>query len=489
METITKAKFIKGSLWKILETLSLKGVTFIVSIILSRLVMPEEFGLLGLTTIFLSFAGIFVEGGFGTALVRKKELDDKDYTSVLVTSFAIAVFFYIVFFFCAPLIANFYKEESLVLLIRIVSLSLFISATGSVRSAVIYREMRFRFLCICNFVSSLISGALGVFFAYKGLGVWALVIQQLSSTFISMVIMFWKLDIHFKWNFSFTRLKEIFSFSSGIILSSLLSFAGGKVYDAVIGKKYSVADLAYYGKGVTLPEQVSLYTFSSISNVLLPTLSSYQDDISTVKRITRKVSRMTAFLVFPMMAGLILVSYELIVILFTDVWLPAVPMMKAWSVYYLATPFTLMNVQVFLALGHSYTRIKVELTRMAMLLLSVAICLTVFNFSIVAFAWTGAVIMIISTMQTAYEAKKLIDYRLKEIFSDLVKPAVAASIMFVVSEITYRLVIVPLTDSLWISLIAKVFLGCGLYFILSRLLKIDELNEVLNTVKGLLKRK
>lgn len=489
METITKEKFINSSLWKIFETLSLKGVTFIVSIVLARLVAPEEFGLLGLTTIFLSIGNIFVDGGFGTALIRKKEeLDNKDYTSVLVTSFAVAFLFYIIFYLCAPAIAEFYKEEELVLLIRVVSLTLFISATSSVRSAVIYRGMQFKFLCFCNFFSSLISGGLGIFFAYRGLGVWALVIQQLSGAILSMIIMFIKLDIHFKWDFSWLRLKEIFSFSSGLILSSFISFVSGKIYDMVIGKKFSVEDLAYYGKGVALPEQISLYTFSSIANVLLPTLSSYQDKLDIFKRISRKVSRMTAFLIFPMMVGLMLVAKEIMVILFTDVWLPAVPMMKAWSFYYLAAPFTFLNSQIYVSLGHSFTKVKIDICRIVMLVASVFICLNMFEASILGFAWMGAFITLFSTIQTAYEVNKLIKYGFREIVADLYKPTIATIIMGVVTGLLYSFVIMPLNSGLWVGLISKVLIGVIVYYIASKILKIEELDEIFDTLKRLIKR-
>ena len=361
MNKITKRQFVTGSLWKITETVASKGVSFIVSLLLARILLPSDYGIIAITTIFTSLSDVLIDGGFSTTLIRKKQVDKLDYNCVLLASFGIASVLYIVLFFSAPFISNYYGEELLIPVLRVIGLMLFIQAFSATRNAIIHREMRFKLLFYCNMIGSIVSGVLGIIAAITGLGVWALVIQQLSQQIIVTILLFSNLHWKLEWKFEVNRFKEIFKFSTGVMGASLLSYAGSSLYNLVIGKKYSVTDLGYSDKGSQLPMQISLYTFSAMSSVLLPTLSSHQDELKIFKRILRKVIRMTAFIVFPLMIGMATMSKEIIVVLLTEKWIPAVPIMQFSCVYYAATPFMLINVQAFYALGHGFLSIKLDM--------------------------------------------------------------------------------------------------------------------------------
>lgn len=478
MEKVTKKQFASGAVWKIIEQISAKGISFIVSLILARLLDPSDYGIIAITTIFTNLSDVLIDGGFSTTLIRKKNVDENDYSCVFMASISIAIGLYAVLFFAAPFISNYYNEPILVSVLRIIGLVLFIQAFSSTRNAVIHRNMQFKLLFYCNMIGSIISGVLGVIAAFCGLGVWALVIQQLSQQAIVTILLFAKLHWKFKWNFQRDRFKEIFSFSIGVMGASLLNYLGTSLYNLIIGKRYSVTELGYYDKGSQLPMQVSLYTFSAMSSVLLPTLSSYQDDLVTFKRILRKVVNMTSYIVFPMMIGMMVVSEELIVVLLTDKWLPALFIMKFACIYYIATPFMLINIQVFYALGHSFLRMKTEIIRLIMLISGLFIFSFGFNCNISQLALVGAIIAVISSLVTFFEVRKLIQYSFREGIIDIMKPFAASVFMGIVIYLFGNLMSNAGFDSYFLSLIVKVIVGVFIYLMLSIVLKMDAYQEI-----------
>lgn len=483
---ITKKQFVNGASWKIMGDFSVKGITFLVSVVLMRLLSAEDYGLIALTNVFTSLSDIMIEGGFSTALIRKDKVDSLDYGCVLSVSGLISIVLYMILFLVAPFAAQYYHQPLLISVLRVVGLSLFLQVIASIRTAVVNRNFQFRLLSVCNTAGSIISGTMGIAAAYMGMGVWALVIQRLSQIVISNVLLFLKVKVKIKLSLEKERLKEIFRFSIGVVSSSLLNYVGGSAYSIVIGKRYSVSDLGYYDKGSQLPMQLSLYTFGSMSSVLLPTLASYQNDLGRVKEICRKVMRMTAYLIFPMMIGLLLTSTEITVMLFTEKWLPSVPMMKSFCIYYLATPFMLINVQVFFALGHSFLRVKTEVIRLIMMAVGLIVVAFILKMDVNAVALTMAVVAVLSAIVTFMETRKLIAYTWSEVLQDIWK-AVSATVIMGSAITGVQLLMTrffPSVTGYLIPLGLKVLLGVGLYFLISKWMKIHELNEILDMISG-----
>ena len=483
---VTKKQFVSGSVWKIIEQFLTKGISLITSAILARILLPEDYGLIALTTVFTNLSDVLIDGGFSTTLIRKEHVDDSDYACVFSISSSISLVLYLVLFFAAPAIANYYVEPNLIPVLRVIGLTFFIQAFASTRNAVVNRNMQFKFLFYCNAISSIISGALGIAAAYFGLGVWALVIQRLSQQALLTILLFIKIHFKLSWKFSLTKLKEMMKFSLGVVGSSFLNYLGGNVYSAVIGKAYSVTDLGYYDKGGQLPMQMSLYTFGAMSNVLLPTISSCQSDLERVKAIIRKVVSMTSFLIMPMMVGMVFVSKELMVLLFTDKWLPAVPIMQYTCLYYLATPFMLINVQVFFALGESQLRVKTELIRLSLNIMGLIVFGLVLGCSMNDLALVSALVAVISALVTFVEAQKLINYKWKELILDMIKPLIASAIMAAWIFIINYFVLPEMGTVL--SLICKVVTGVIVYWLFSVILHIDGYREVIGMLRGLLKK-
>lgn len=481
MKQVSKKQFTSSAFWKIVESFSSKGITMVVSIVQARLLMPQDYGVIALTTIFLNLSDILIDGGFSTTLIRKKEVDDVDYSCVLTVSFSIAGILYVVFLSIAPFVANYYGEPLFSPVLRVLGLTVFIQAFTATRTAIVNRDMQFKFLCYCNIAASIISGIAGIAAAYIGLGVWAIVIQRLMQNALITGLLFIKVKFKIKWEVKLERLKEIIRFSVGVVSASLLYFVANNMYSAVIGKRYSLTDLGYYSKGYQLPEQFSLYTFSAVSGVLLPTISSYQDDISRVKHIIRKVTAFSTYVIFPLMAGMMLTSEELIVLLLTEKWKAAAPIMIGASIYYIGMPFTLMNSQIYYALGHSFMKLKVEIIRFVMMAIGLFVGSFMFDCSISQLAIIGGIIMLIAAVISAYEAGKMLDYAFKEMVLDIVKPVLCTGAMAIAVSVVGILIkkfgvvgtIIPLT--------AKTIVGVLVYLLTSIICKADGYYEIKNS--------
>lgn len=489
MKQVSKKQFTSSAFWKIAESFSSKGITMVVSIVLARILMPQDYGVIALTTIFLNLSDILIDGGFSTTLIRKKDVDDCDFSCVLTVSFLIAALLYIIFFCISPFVASYYEEPLFSPVLRVLGLTVFIQAFTATRTALVNRNMQFKFLCYCNIAASIISGITGIAAAYAGLGVWAIVIQRLLQNTLLTALLFIKVKFKIKWQVRVDRLTEIVKFSIGVVSASLLYFVANNMYGAVIGKRYSITDLGYYSKGNQLPEQISLYTFSAVSGVLLPTISSYQDDVERVKHIIRKITSFSTYIIFPLMVGMILTSEELIVLLLSEKWRAAAPVMIGSCIYYIGMPFTLMNSQIYYALGHSYMKLKIELIRFALMIIGLVLGSFVFNCSISELAIIGGVIMLIAAIISAYEAGKMLHYGFSEMLKDIIKPILCTGIMSVcVLLINHVLTSFGIGGEL-ISLMLKIIVGVIAYLITSIIMKADGLYEVKNVVFGLLKWK
>lgn len=462
---ITKSQFISGSFWKILERFFAKGISMIVSVILSRLLMPSDYGLIALTAVFTNFSDILIDAGFSTALIRKEDADEYDYGSAFTISFVIAAVLYAIFYFLAPYAAGYYDEPRLAVLLRVMSLIVFVQAFSSTRNAVVNRNMQFKLLMKCSMASAAISGAAGIGAALSGMGVWALVIQRLlSQVLLTLFLMSgvkWRIKYKMKWE----RVKEFLGFSSGVAGSSLLNYFGGSLYGIVIAKGYSVSDLGFYDKGSQLPEQMSLNIFGSMTSVLLPTAASYQNDIEKMRSVISKVVKTTGFFLIPMMTGLAAAAPEMITVLFTGKWAFSIPVMKNFCIYYMAVPFMLIDIQVFFALGHSGLRVKAECIR---LFLTIAALLTgsfVFHCSISTLSAVNAFLSVIMAFITAFEVKKEIGYGIRQRVRDICEPAFISAVMGIVITVCEKelLVHIPLQSAG--LLFAKVLLGMAVYVI------------------------
>lgn len=472
---VSKRQFVSGAIWKALEQFGSKAITMIVSIILARLLSPDDYGLLALTAVFTSLADVLIDGGMSTALIRKREVSDGDYSAVFAISSITAIILYAVLFVAAPYVANYYDSPILASVIRVMGLVFFIQAFTVVRNGIINRNMQFKLLFRCNMISSIVSGVLGIVCAFVGIGVWALVVQRLFQQAILTVLLLCRIQWKIKWRFDLSRIREMLGFSIGVLGTSLLSYIGNNLYNVVIGKRLSVADVGYYEKGYQLPMQFSLYTFGAMSSVLLPTLSKSQDDMARFKRITRKVAGMTAFLVFPLMIIMLLCSKELICLLFTEKWLPSLRTMQIMALYYVTVPFLLLNTQVLYSLGRSGIRAKIEALRVSLTVFFVIAISLIVDANLEMFVISNLVVALAVLVASYLPVKKLLDYSIVEVIEDIGLPALFSIVLGVAAWLVGSAL--PAGGNL-VLLCIKTSVGVFCYIVLSVLFRLPYIKEL-----------
>jgi len=480
LKHVSKASAAKNSLWKIVESFGSKGVSTVVTLVLARLLLPEAYGVIGLTGIFIQLSDMLIQAGFSTALIRKEKVTDADYSTVFFISMGCATVLYALIFFSAPLISKFYETPELTAVLRILALGLFFQATGAVRGAIIARAMRFRTTMLCALVSNITSGTVAIILAAQGFGVWALVVQQLLANALSTILLFILVKIKIKPIFSMESLRQLLPPSLKILTSSLLSFSGDSVYGMAIGKVYSVAQLGYYGRGEQFPRDFSLYTFGAISSVFLPVFASYQSDLQQLRAVFRRTVNVCLFVIVPMMAGLWAVGDHVISFILTDTWLPAMPILKWACLYYTATPLMLANVQLHFAIGKPETRIKSETMRI-ILLFAAFIPLMVLNAPIELIMAVRALIEITIAITLLISTKKAIGYPLRWTLRDLLPTALSAILMCIAVLLVRRLQL-----PLFPMLVLEVATGVVVYVITSVLFKNTAFYEMLSILKTFL---
>lgn len=455
----------------------------VVSVVLARILSPNDYGVIAFTSIFIHLSDILIQAGFATALIRKPTADYRDYSTVMGISIIMAMLLYILIFVSAPLISSFYDEPLLTKILRVIALSLFFQAFVSVRTAIISRHMKFRILFICSIIANILSGIIGIFLAVAGTGVWALVFQQLTQQLILTVALFMVIKVKFDFRIYKDSAKTLVPFSIKVLISSLLSFIGSSFYNLVIGKTHSMEDLGYYEKGGLFPQNISLYTFNAVSSVFLPVFSSVQNDKRKLNDIFQRVLNVSMFIILPMMAGLCMTAEPLITVVLTDKWLPSVNIMRWMCLYYVMTPLLLAHVQLHFAIGRSNTRIKVETYGLLAKIIAMAV-LIYLKSSVVVISAIVAIIQVFSGIYISFETVKAINFDLKQFIKNLLPTCAAVLIMCA------AVFLISLVDTCAvIKLVVEVFAGITVYTLVSFLLKNRAYFEVKELLKSLLDRR
>ena len=318
-------KTLKGVSWSALERFSYQGLTFLIQIVLARHLTPDDYGVVAMLAIFLQIAQVFIDSGFANALIKKQDCTDADYSTVFFYNLGVAILLYGVLFFTAIPISRFYKTPLLVPVLRVLALTLIFNALSIVQQTQLVKRVDFKSLSIVTFTSAVVSGALGIFFACKGYGPWALVIQQLTNSILRLIIFL--VIVHWTPSlvFSGASFRFVFDFGSKLLISTLIDVIYKNLYKLVIGKRFLERDLGYYSKA----EEFAIFPSSNIGNIVsrvcFPVLSRIQDDNEHLCRAYRQLIRYSSWVIFPMMIGLIAVSEPFIISFLKEAWAPSVP--------------------------------------------------------------------------------------------------------------------------------------------------------------------
>ena len=480
MET-SKAKVLSGLIWKFAERILAQVVTFVVSIVLGRLLSPDDYGLIAVVTIFITFANCIVTNGFGSSLIQKKDSDNLDFSTVLYFQFAFSLALYGILFIAAPLIAKFFGEgyDLLVPVLRVLGIRIPLTAINNVQQAYVGKKMIFRKFFLSTIGGTVISAVVGIWMAYEGYGVWALVGQYLTNTFISTVILAFTIKWKPELNFSWARLKILFSYGWKLLVGGIINETYVELRKIAIGKLYTSADLAYFDRGMQIPNIIVTNINSSISNVLFPAISNAQNNMADVKAIMRRSIRTSSYIMCPLMFGLAVVAEPLISFLLTDKWLPCVPYLQIYCISYCFEPIQTANLQAIKAVGRSDIFLKLEIIKKVAY---AVILLAVMFHSVDAIAYSLLLNTLIAVFVNTTPNKKLLGYSFKELIADMAPGIILSAVMSGVVYLEGML----LPFSALPRMIIQAATGGIIYLVLSVVFKVESFSYLLNTVKEML---
>ncbi len=474
-------KVLTNFIWRFLERSCAQIVTFVVSIVLARILDPVVYGTIAIVTVFTTILQVFVDSGLGVSLVQKKDADDLDFSTVFYFNILFSIVLYLFMFLAAPLIAVFYEMPELTAIIRVLSLMVIVSGIRNVQQAYITKNMQFRKFFWSTLIGTIVSAVVGILMAIDGYGVWALVGQTLTNSFVGLLVLLFTVRWRPKWMFSFNRLKGLFSFGWKLLASSLIDTLYNDLRTLIIGKRYTSADLAYYNKARTFPNIIVSNVNSSIDSVLLPAMSSVQTDRSAVRAMTRRAIQISTYIIMPLMMGLAVCAEPIVSLLLTEKWLFCVPYMQIFCCTFAFYPIHTANVNAIKAMGRSDLCLKLEIMKKL-----VGLILLLFSmwFGVMAMAYTLLISSVASQIINSWPNKKLLGYSYPEQLRDIF-PAAGATVFM--GAIVYAIRFLKLPDLL--TLVIQVLVGAVVYVTVSLVCRIEAFRYVLRMAKSLLGKK
>lgn len=474
-EGFSKGQVIVNFIWRLAERVGAQVVSFIVSIVLARLLEPSTYGVITMALVLTTILQVFVDSGMGTALVQKKDADDLDFSTVFYFNMVMCIIIYLIIFCCAPLLARFYNMPELSAVTRVLSITVLISGVKGIQQSYVSKHMIFKKFFFATLGGTIVSAVVGMVLAYLGFGVWALVAQRLTNSVIDTIVLWFTVKWRPKCMFSFKRLKGLFSFGWKMLASSLIDTVYNQIRPMIIGKVYSASDLAFYNKGKTFPNLVIENVNSSISSVLFPTMSKVQGDPEAVKNITRRSMKTSTYLMAPFLMGLAACGESITKILLTEKWLPMVPFMVIICITYLFYPVHTANLSAIKALGRSDLHLKLEIAKKIVGLVAL---LVTFKISVMAMAYSLLFTSVASQLINSWPNKKLMNYSYLEQLKDILPGIGLAAFM---GGCVYCVNFLHLSN--WLTLIIQIPLGAVIYIGLSVLLKLESFTYCWNMVK------
>lgn len=484
-EESLKNKTVKGMGWSALENVTRLGVTFVVSIVLARLLSPEEYGLIGILTIFIAIFNAIVDSGFTNALIRKQDATDTDYSTVFYTNLVLSVILAAVLFFCAKPISVFFERPELVSLTQVMSSVVIINALSIVQRARTTKAIDFKTQTKITFISSIGSGVIGIAIAYMGYGVWALVGQQISNQLLT-TLYFW---FYNKWMpklvFSWASFKEMWAFGSKLLASGLIDTAWKEVYQVVIGKCYSPATLGLYTRAKQFADLCSSNLTSVVQRVSYPVLSSIQDDRARLKGAYQRVIKTTMLPVFVLMLGMAACAEPMIYVLIGEQWLECVPMLQIICTYGMLYPLHALNLNMLQVQGRSDLFLKLEIIKKIIAIGPLLLGIFVDIYLMLAGSLGTS---LIAYYLNAYYSGPFLNYSIKEQIKDIL-PSFGVAVAMAVP--VYAMSFIPLNPFILLPL--QIVVGAIITISICEMTKLPEYLELkaiaLPVINKVIKRK
>ncbi len=421
-----KSRTMGNMIWRFAERCGAQGVAFVVSLILARMLNPEVYGTVALLTVFTTILNVFVDSGLGNALIQKKDADQLDFSTVFIVNIVMCLALYLLLFIAAPLVADFYGDSQLVPFLRVLGLTLVVAGIKNIQQAYVSRHLMFKKFFFSTLGGTIIAAVAGIALAYAGLGAWALVVQQVLNAAVDTCILYitvkWRPHLEFSWE----RLRGLFSFGWKLLVSSLLDTVYNDVRQVILGGFYSSSDLAYYNQGERFPKVIVGNINTAIDSVLFPMMSQTQDEKVRIRTMTRRAVKMSTFVMAPMMMGLAFTAPQVVDLLLTDKWSGCVPYLIVFCVSYMFWPIHTANLNAIKAMGRSDLFLKLEIAKKIIGFVSIVAAV---SFGPLAIAFSVLASGVLSQVINSWPNRRLIDYGYLDQLKDILPAMLLAVFM------------------------------------------------------------
>lgn len=470
-----KDKTVKGVIWSSIDRFTSQGISFVFSLLIARMLMPSDYGVIAMLGIFMAVSGCFIDSGFSTALIRKIDRTEVDFSTVFYFNNVAAVLFYGLLWLASPYIAAFYELPLLEDVTKVVGLNLIVGALGGIQGAKLSIAIDFKTRAKISVITNLFTGIVGLFLAYQGYGVWALVFQTLSSNILRTILLWCYVKWSPQWVFSWKSFREMFSFGSKMLASGLLDTTYNNIYTIVIGKCFHSSALGVYSRADGLAQFPSSNITGVLQNVTFPVLSSIQNDEERLAMGYKKLLRLSAFIIFPLMVGLAAVADPFIRLALTDKWEGTIYYLQILCFAMMWYPIHAINLNLLMAKGRSDYFLKLEVIKKIQGV--IVLCITV-PLGLVVMCYGRLIGTLISLFWNTYYTKKIIGYGYVQQMKDLMHIIIHALVM---GAITFH--VVSIASTLWLKLILGVLIGMIYYLLGAYLMRFEEMQELILILK------
>lgn len=468
-------KIVSGVIWKFGERVIAQGVSFFVSLILARILLPEDYGAVAVVTVFIEIANILLSSGLNVALIQKKDITQEEISTVFYCNLLLSLLLYVIMYAAAPYIANRYQLEILIPVLRVFALRLPIAAFQSIQCAIVSRNLEFKKFFLSTIGGTLCSAVVGIVMAVKGYGVWALVWQYLTNTIIDTLI----LAITVRWRptmqFSMSAARPLISYGWKIMITDFIGTVFNNLSSMIIGVRYTTTDLAYYTKGKQLPYLLRNNIYTTLISVLFPAMAKVSDNYDAMKQMASRSIQVLSYIIYPFMVGMMVIANNLVVLLFTEKWILMVPFIRIVCLECLISIIPTITLQTLKASGYSDVVLRLEFIKKPILLASIFIAM---EFDVFAIALTLPVNTSIELVIDGYACRKNIGYNI----SEQIKPSVSALMLSVVMGLTVKMVEF-FELSILQTFICQVGIGVIVYVGLSVIFKVDAFIIIYKIIK------
>ena len=478
-----KNKTISGLFWSFSGLIASQGIQFIIQVILARLLVPKDFGIMGMIIVFIAVSQSFIDCGFTNALIREKEPSQEDYSTVFYFNLLMAFFIYILLFCTSGIISDFFREPQLIPILRALAISLIISSFGLIQGTMMIKSLNFKTLTKINIISSMLSGIIAIIFAFLGFGVWSLVIKTLSMQLIQSILLcvtnVWIPSLVFK----FASFKRLFGFGWKLMVSGLIDTLYQNLYYLIIGRAFSALELGYYTNAQKLRDTAAQSITSTVQKVSYPVFSTIKEHEEKLRNSYKKIIKTSVFITFPLMTGSAAVASSLIIVIFGPKWVNSVLYFQLLCFAGMIFPLHAINLDILQVKGRTDLFLGLEVLKKGIGLSFIAIILLL-KLGIIGLLWAAVINSFISYFINSYYSAGLISYSTKEQIKDIAPAFISSLLMAIIVYLGGTM----LPNNNLVKLIFQIILGVLIYGGISKIWNMEELNTVIELLSQFLKK-